>query len=130
MASSLAKHRYLLIVATGGGMDSSAGVSNFLRRATLEALGEVGLGRLQPLVKVFCPRLRVAVLRVRRDYAKAVPELLGSAGRVVVASGSARACRPRALKLLRDRHAAAGRGTDRDDRDLERAVEAVRTMGT
>ena len=38
MASSLAKHRYLTLVATAGAMDSLSGVNEFLRS---KALGNV-----------------------------------------------------------------------------------------
>jgi len=139
MASSLAKHRYLVLVATGAQLDSGAGVNAYVRRRALERCGEVGLGRLQPVVKVYDARTRVCVLRVRWAAANHVPQLLGGAARVVARCGSARTCRPRALALLRARDAAAGPaaaaarggGAGRDAAGaLEKAEAAIRAMGT
>lgn len=125
MASSLAKHRYFTVVATMGAMDSSAGVSNVLRSRALDQLGEVGLGRLNPVVRFFDGATRTCVVRVDRGSAKHLPALLGGGARVVAASGSLRACKRRALATLRRRHKAAN---IRDDRALERMEAALRKL--
>ena len=87
MASSLAKHRYFTVVATMGAMDSISGVSNVLRSRALDQLGEVGLGRLNPVVRFFDGATRTCVVRVDRGSAKHLPALLGGGARVVAAGG-------------------------------------------
>ena len=126
MASSLAKHRYFTVVATMGAMDSSAGVSNVLRSRALDQLGEVGLGRLNPVVRFFDGATRTCVVRVDRGSATHLPALLGGGARVVAASGSLRACKRRALATLRRRHKAAN--IRDDDRALERMEAALRKL--
>jgi RNase P/RNase MRP subunit POP5 len=124
MASSLAKHRYFTVVATMGAMDSSAGVSNVLRSRALEQLGEVGLGRLNPVVRFFDGATRTCVVRVDRGSAAHLPALLGGGARVVAASGSLRSCKRRALATLRRRHKAA----NIRDRALERMEAALHKL--
>ena len=122
MASSLAKHRYLTLVATAGAMDSLSGVNEFLRSKALAELGEVGYGKLAPVVRFFDAATKTCVLRVDRDSARHVPRLLRNTARVVATSGSLRACRTRALAVLRERSAAGPRC---DDRALERQEAAL-----
>ena len=58
MASSLAKHRYFTFVATSSQMDDAEGIARVIRQRALAALGEVGLGRLDPRVSSSAARQR------------------------------------------------------------------------
>ena len=106
MASSLAKHRYFTFVATSSQMDDAEGIARVIRQRALAALGEVGLGRLDPRVYYHERASRVVVVRVARSHARYFKALAGASCRVVACSGSLRACRPRVRRLLRERGAA------------------------
>eukprot|EP00629_Pelagomonadales_sp_RCC1024_P001667 CAMPEP_0119286526 /NCGR_PEP_ID=MMETSP1329-20130426/34002_1 /TAXON_ID=114041 /ORGANISM="Genus nov. species nov., Strain RCC1024" /LENGTH=105 /DNA_ID=CAMNT_0007287263 /DNA_START=198 /DNA_END=511 /DNA_ORIENTATION=- len=103
MASSLAKHRYFTLVCVAAPMDSAAGLATFVRGRALQELGEVGFGRLQPLVRFYDGASRVAVVRVSKRSAKAFPALVKNAARVAATSGSLRSCKPKTRALLRER---------------------------
>ena len=105
MASSLAKHRYFTFVATSSQMDDAEGIARVIRQRALAALGEVGLGRLDPRVYYHERASRVVVVRVARSHARYFKALAGASCRVVACSGSLRTCRPRVRRLLRERGA-------------------------
>ena len=107
MASSLAKHRYFTFVATSSQMDDAEGIARVIRQRALAALGEVGLGRLDPRVYYHERASRVVVVRVARSHARYFKALAGASCRVVACSGSLRTLRPRVRRLLRERGASA-----------------------
>ena len=103
MASSLAKHRYFALVCVAAPLDSAAGVATFVRAKALAELGEVGFGRLGPVVRFYDGASRVAVVRANRAAAKAFAPLVKNACRVAATSGSLRSCKPKVRRLLAER---------------------------
>ena len=93
MASSLAKHRYYTLVATGGAMDSVAGVTNVLRSRALTEIGEFGFGRMGLQVRFFDVHTKVCIVRVTKASARQFPGLAKNAARIVATSGSMRCCK-------------------------------------
>mmetsp|Transcript_4669 Transcript_4669/g.14586 ORF Transcript_4669/g.14586 Transcript_4669/m.14586 type:complete len:122 (+) Transcript_4669:227-592(+) len=96
------KHRYLVVDTRESGASTAAAVVGYVRQRILAESGEFGLGIADPQVRFFDRSANLALVRVARSASASF--VRATRLPVLATHGSVRTARPRAARLLRDRH--------------------------